>query len=80
MLIALLCAVWLESCASLRACSDWGQPMRRPLSTLEPAVTIVPAALFLGDAIEPVLQLLGGAVILCAVVVLARARAVRRLA
>lgn len=41
------------------------------LSTLEPVMTIVLAAVFLGEAIRPQ-QMLGGAVILFAVVVLAR--------
>jgi drug/metabolite transporter (DMT)-like permease len=41
------------------------------LSTLEPVVTVVLAALILSETIEP-LQLAGGALILAAVVVLAR--------
>lgn len=41
------------------------------LSTIEPAVTVVLAALILGETIVP-LQLLGGALILAAVVLLAR--------
>jgi drug/metabolite transporter (DMT)-like permease len=43
------------------------------LSTLEPAVTVVLAALILGETIAPI-QLLGGALILTAVVVLARSK------
>ena len=43
------------------------------LSTLEPAVTIVLAALLLGEAVRPV-QLAGGALILAGVVLLSRAR------
>lgn len=41
------------------------------LSTLEPVVTIVLAAIFLGEAFTP-LQILGGAIVLTAVVWLAR--------
>ena len=44
------------------------------LSTVEPAVTVALAAAFLGERIEPV-QLAGGALILAAVVLLARAGA-----
>lgn len=44
------------------------------LSTVEPAVTVALAAMFLGERIEPV-QMAGGALILAAVVLLARAGA-----
>lgn len=71
-LIALLCSVAGIVCF-FAGMQRLGPADAATLSTLEPVVTIVLAALFLGDAIEPV-QLLGGAVILCAVVVLARAR------
>jgi drug/metabolite transporter (DMT)-like permease len=50
-------------------------PMRAStLSTLEPLVTVTLAALVLGETIAPV-QMAGGALILAAVVMLARARA-----
>jgi drug/metabolite transporter (DMT)-like permease len=50
-------------------------PMRAStLSTLEPLVTVTSAALVLGETIAPV-QMAGGALILAAVVILARARA-----
>ncbi|WP_313952170.1 DMT family transporter [Accumulibacter sp.] len=47
------------------------------LSTLEPVVTVVLAALFLGEAIGP-WQSVGGAIILAAVIVLARSGAGKR--
>lgn len=48
-----------------------GAPDASTLSTLEPVMTISLAAIFLGETVTP-LQLLGGAIILGAVVVLAR--------
>lgn len=51
-----------------------GAPDAAALSTLEPVVTMVLAALFLGEAVRP-LQVLGGAIILGSVVVLVRRRA-----
>ena len=44
------------------------------LSTVEPAVTVALAAIFLGERIAP-MQMAGGALILAAVVLLARAGA-----
>lgn len=71
-LIALVCSVAGIVCffAGMRRL---GPSDAATLSTLEPVVTIALAGLFLGEAIEPS-QLVGGAVVLCAVVVLARAR------
>lgn len=43
------------------------------LSTLEPVMTVVLAALFLGEAVRP-LQIVGGAIVLAAVIVLAQHR------
>jgi drug/metabolite transporter (DMT)-like permease len=48
-----------------------GAPDTSTLSTLEPVMTIGLAAIFLGEAVTP-LQLLGGAIILGAVIALAR--------
>lgn len=47
------------------------------LSTLEPVTTVILAAIFLGEAVRP-LQILGGAVVLTAVIVLVRHRDGRR--
>jgi len=47
------------------------KPDASTLSTLEPLATILLAALFLGERISN-FQMLGGVIILCAVIVLAR--------
>lgn len=68
--IALVCTVVAIGCF-FAGLSRLGAPDASTLSTLEPLATIVFAALFLGETISP-LQMLGGAIILASVVVLAR--------
>ncbi len=68
--IALVCTVVAIACF-FAGLSRLGAPDASTLSTLEPLATIVFAALFLGEHISP-LQMLGGAIILASVIVLAR--------
>ena len=68
--MALICTV-VAIAAFFAGLSRLGAPDASTLSTLEPLATIVFAALFLGERISN-LQMLGGAIILCAVIVLAR--------
>jgi len=68
--IALICTV-VAIAAFFAGLSRLGAPDASTLSTLEPLTTISLAALFLGEQISN-FQLLGGAIILCAVIVLAR--------
>lgn len=68
--IALVCTV-VAMVAFFAGLSRLGAPDASTLSTLEPLATIVLAAIFLGETIS-YLQMLGGAIILGAVIVLAR--------
>jgi len=68
--IALVCTVVAIVCF-FAGLSRLGAPDASTLSTLEPLATIVFAALFLGETIS-LLQMLGGAIILASVIVLAR--------
>ena len=68
--IALLCTV-VAITAFFAGLSRLGAPDASTLPTLEPLATIVLAAVFLGERIS-FTQMLGGAIILAAVIVLAR--------
>lgn len=68
--IALICTV-VAIVAFFAGLSRLGAPDASTLSTLEPLATIVLAAVFLGERVSP-LQMLGGAIILGSVIVLAR--------
>jgi drug/metabolite transporter (DMT)-like permease len=70
--IAMLSTV-MAIAAFFAGLSRLGAPDASTLSTLEPLATIVLAAIFLGEQISAI-QMLGGATILCAVVLLARCR------